>query len=359
MHTFVKRFVLQHFLIGEAYPYDYWDGNEPVFFTLLNPELLEVETALGKDFVYMKPSTSIQKILTRDDEAAKELRKYIPNELAKNWASGKKAYLPNAKRYSNLKQYHDKYARSPIEPIFNDLEIMETLQEADYATARKLRQMILHIKVGNKDFRNGKAVPKEVLDKVKEYFNDNDISRAMEMFTQWFVDAEYIYPDVEIFNSKKYEGPRNRIVEWSNMDAFLSQNTSFSEATEKVKALREEIREARVAVRKVLDNFYSKFAEKNGFTYYRDLKKPNIMFDKNPLMDEELVWKVNKFLYQSGLLSIESVMDQYGFDSRSEIEKKLNEQEYEGELYPLYESDQGLLSLIFEENGTLSSEGGE
>jgi hypothetical protein len=143
IETFVKRLLFQYFTIGEYYPYDYWRGNKPMFLTLLNPELVKTETALGKDFIYMRPSNSIRRIMNRDDQSTKELKKIMPTKLYKEWKKGKEAYLKDAKRYSNLRQYHEQNAHLPVEPIFNELQTMETLQEADYATARKLRQLIL------------------------------------------------------------------------------------------------------------------------------------------------------------------------------------------------------------------------
>lgn len=356
IETFVKRLLFQYFTIGEYYPYDYWRGNKPMFLTLLNPELVKTETALGKDFIYMRPSNSIRRIMNRDDQSTKELKKIMPTKLYKEWKKGKEAYLEDAKRYSNLRQYHEQNAHLPVEPIFNELQTMETLQEADYATARKLRQLILHVKVGNKNFNNGAPVNQGILDDVKDYFDDKQLSRSMEMFTQYFVDAEYIYPDIEIFSSEKYSGVKESIVDWSNMGFLLDGSSSYSESGHKVKTLKDSLIEARTMVKKTLNEFYEEYARRNNLTYFKEYKTPQIMFNKDPLMDPELRWKIDSFLYQAGLLSIESLMKKYDYNSKKQIEKKIEEQEYEGKLYPLFESNQNLVGEIYKEKGIISDE---
>jgi len=280
----------------------------------------------------------------------------MPTKLYKEWKKGKEAYLEDAKRYSNLRQYHEQNAHLPVEPIFNELQTMETLQEADYATARKLRQLILHVKVGNKNFNNGAPVNQGILDDVKDYFDDKQLSRSMEMFTQYFVDAEYIYPDIEIFSSEKYSGVKESIVDWSNMGFLLDGSSSYSESGHKIKTLKDSLIEARTMVKKTLNEFYEEYARRNNLTYFKEYKTPQIMFNKDPLMDPELRWKIDSFLYQAGLLSIESLMKKYDYNSKKQIEKKIEEQEYEGKLYPLFESNQNLVGEIYKEKGIISDE---
>lgn len=356
IETFVKRLLFQYFTVGEYYPYDYWRGNKPMFLTLLNPELVTTETALGNDFIYMKPSNSIRRIMNRNDQSTKELKKIMPNELYQQWKKGKEAYLENAKRYSNLRQYHEQYAHLPIEPIFNELQTMETLQEADYATARKLRQLILHVKVGGKDFNQGNAVDQKILNKLKEYFEDNNLSRSMEMFTQYFVEMDYIHPDIEIFSSEKYSGVKESIVDWSNMGFLLDGSSSYSESSERIKTLKEELEEARNMVKKTLNSVYKKYAKRNGLTYFKEYKTPKIIFTKSPLMDEELLFKISKFLYNSGLLSIDDILDRFGYDKETQIKKKLEEKEFDGILTPVFQPNQGLLEMLYKENGVVSED---
>jgi len=49
-------------------------------------------------------------------------------------------------------------------------------------------------------------------------------------------------------------------------------------------------------------------------------------------------------------------MKKYDYNSKKQIEKKIEEQEYEGKLYPLFESNQNLVGEIYKEKGIISDE---
>ncbi|MFW6311841.1 MAG: hypothetical protein ACOC1K_06360, partial [Nanoarchaeota archaeon] len=345
MDTFVKNSSFYYFVVGEWYPYFTWDNNIPETATLLDPTLTEVKTAFGKDFIYLKPSKDILKILNGNDEATKELKKMIPARFINFWKEGKSVYLKNVDRYCNLKEYREQYAHSPLEPIFGDLEIVRSLQEADFATARKLKQLLMHVKVGDQNYNNGQPVPKKVLNDTKEYFENP--SKAMEIFIQWFVNVDWQYPPIEIFSNDKYESAVTRILQWSGAEVMFSSDSSYSEGSIRLKGIVQSIDNCRNEIKKSLNKFNKEIALRNGMTYYGKPKIPRIHFDKNALDDPKITSELLKYAYNMGTLSIEKLHDEIGYDFKAEMKKKEDEKEkYQGKqiVMPLFESNQGLLT---------------
>ncbi|MGM0409468.1 MAG: hypothetical protein ACQEQF_01795 [Bacillota bacterium] len=327
MDTYVKNSAFEYFVSGEWVPYFNFNGQEPNYVTIFNPELVESKTAMGQDFIFLHPSNEIQKLLEMDNtEVQEELRKIIPIEYIRKWQNGKKVYVKDAKRYVNLKAYHERNAHSPIEPIFPDLEILRTLQEADYATARKLKQLFLHVKVGNDKFNNGKPVPKPIMDKVEELFEQP--YKSAELVTQYFVDMDFITPDTEIFGNEKYESVVTRILEWSGVEVFFArEGTSYSEGTIKLKPLKQEVENAREKIKKSLNEFNEEVAQRRGMRYYGSPKTPRILFDNNALEDESKINEMLKFAYSHGTISVQKLHEELGYDFKLEMKRNKDERE--------------------------------
>lgn len=342
MDTYVKNSSFEYFVSGEWVPYFNFKGNEPNYVTIFNPELVDIKTVLGKDFVYLSPSKDIRDLLNKDNpEIKKELMKIIPQKYFNKWKKGEKVYIDGAKRYLNLKAYHEKVTHSPIEPIFPDLELLKTLQEADYTTARKLKQLFLHAKVGGEKFNKGRPVPKEIMKKAESLFDQP--YRSAELVTQYFIDMEFISPDVEIFSNEKYESVITRILQWSGMEVLLGEGGSYSEGTIRLKPLKQEIENARKEIEKSLNDFNREVAKRKGFTYYNDLKIPRVKFDNNTLVDQNITNNMLKFAYQHGAVSVQKMLEELGYDFKMQMKQKQEERdEYLEQIYIAHEPSQGL-----------------
>lgn len=355
MEQFVRNASLSHFRIGQWTPYTNWRKGEPNYITLLDPTRLNVKTAFGKDFIYIKPDPEVQKLLQDDDPKVRaELRKIIPEKYLREWEKGNAVYIPGLKRYVNLKAYDEKEVHSPIEPIYADLHIMEILQDADFRTAQKLKQLFLHIKVGDPEFNNGKSVDKKVIEGVQQLFDDP--YKSAELFTQWFVDLQWKIPDLEIFSNKKYESVITRILQWSGMEVMFSSDSSYSEGSIRVKSLKQDIENTRKEIKKYLDKFNEEVALKSPHAFLRQRgsgkpKLPRIKFENNTLDDPNQVAEMLKFLYNTGTLSIEELHDETGYDFKYQIHKKENEKDLEDKIYVHHEPSQGM--------GGVNKDGGE
>jgi hypothetical protein len=347
IHKFVKDFVYEYEVVGEVFPYRTWDDGELKSLSLLNPKLAEVDIVFDKDMIYMKAPDSIKKLLNNYSKLSakqkKDLRDRVPSGVLKEWKKGKNVLLSedNISRYCNLKSSYEKRPKPPISPIFNDLEIYKTLQDADYATAKKLKQLLLHIKVGGKDYNNGKAVNKKLIDSTMEMFNNP--SKNFEVFTQYFVNAEYITPDMDIFSEEKYKNVISNIVNWSGVNVMVEQGGSYSQGYIKVKGLKQAVNNAREVVRMALNDLNKQIAEKNNLTYYGKLKLPTIKFSNNALTDDEEVRQFVQFLYKHGLLSAEDTLDAFDYSLDRQMRKKKGEEEFEDLIRIPFEPSQGLL----------------
>lgn len=353
--TFVKNMAFEHEAIGEFYPLFSWKKGQPISATLLNPELITVKSALGKDFIYMKPSSDVTYLLNQDDpEIKKELKKVIPTEILGKWSKGREARLKDeySNRYSNLKAPFEKYSHSPIEPVLSDLEIMKTLQEADYATAKKLKQLLLQVKVGSDKLNNGKPLKKSTLKQARELWNNP--SQTMEVFTQWFMDAEYIIPDMEIFSNEKYESVIKRLIDWSGVSVMISEGGSFSQGFIKIKGLRQEVSSTRKVIEKALTDLNKKIAEKNNLKDGENLLIPDIQFSNTALRDDSEIRQIVQFLYKYGLLSGEDTLDAFDYTFDRQMRKKESEQEYSDIIKIDFEPSQGLLN--HEENESTNND---
>lgn len=345
MKKFVKNWSFEYLVPGEVVPFTNWKNNEPNYITILNPELVEIKNVFGKDFIYLKPDIDVEQLLSSENpEIEKELRKIIPIKILEEWKKGKSAYISDVKRYTNMKAYHEKYAHSPIEPIFADLEILHTLQEADFATARKLKQLFLHVKVGNEKFNNGKAVDKKLIEATEKLFTDP--YKTAELVSQWFIDADYVIPDLSIFGNEKYESVITRILWWSGIQILFNNGGSYSEGTIKLKPFKQEVENVRGEIKDFLDEFNTEIAKRQGLTYYKDLKVPRVKFSKTALDDQKTVNEMLRFLYSNGVLSMEELHDQTGYDFKIQMKQKKDENEKyrdTGIVEPLFEPSQGLL----------------
>jgi hypothetical protein len=350
IQKYVRNANFEYFTAGEFTPHFNFNGSEPNYITIFNPELVNVKSAMGKDFIFLKPSNDVQVLLnTEDKKIEKELRKIIPKEFIKKWKRGKEVHIENAKRYLNLKAYHEKEPHSPIEPIFSELEILRNLKEADFATAKKLKQLFLHVKVGSEKLNNGKPVDKDIMEGVKDLFNDP--YKSAELITQYFVDLDYKIPDLKIFSNEKYQGVIIHILWWAGCQMFFSDGDSYSKGVIKLKPLKQEVKNARKEIKKSLDEFNRKVSERQGFTYYGKTIVPRVHFNESALDDEKQINDMLKFLYNTGTLSIEELHEKSGYDFKFQMDKKEEEKKYEDNVYLHYESSQGM--------GGVNKDGGE
>lgn len=346
VNEFIKNAAFEHEVIGEWYPYINWQGNNPELLTILDPELVEVKTAMGQDMVFLHPSNTFQSLIGRDDpDIRSRLLKHVPRKFITAWEQGKPVLLDEdeGRRYTNMKPYHEQYARSPLSPVIPDLELLKNLIAGDYSIATKIKKAILHVKVGNKDFDDGEPVDMEVINAVEDIFNNP--SQAMELFTQWFIDHEWIVPDTDMFTPDKYKEVYKRILDWSGLNVMLNEEGGgYGQSYVQIKGFEQDIMTSRRKIKEFLDDLNKMIAEKNDMTTYGGkLKVPEIKFSKTALKEEDDILSMVQFLYKHGLLSIDDTLDAFDYDFETQMRKKDTEEEVHERIKIPFEPSQGLL----------------
>ena len=346
IEEFIKNAAFEHEVIGEWYPYIGWNGEKPTMLTILDPKLVEVKSLMGRDIIFLHPSNTIQDLIMREDrDINARLLNHIPRRFRDAWKNGEPVMLDEqeGRRYTNLKAYHEKYAHSPLEPVIPDLEVLQTLISGDYSVATKIKNAILHIKIGDKDYNDGEPVDGDLIDKVEKIFKRP--SQAMELFTQWFISHDWIAPDTDIFDSSKYESVYRRILDWSGLDVMIGEEGGgYARSYVKIKGFKQDVISARKTIRSFLNDLNIMIAERaEKRTYGGRLKVPEIKFSTTALKDDEDILNIVQFLYKHGMLSAEDTLDAFDYDFKAQIRKKEQEEEnYETMRIP-FEPSQGLL----------------
>ena len=251
IEKYIQNSAWEHEVVGEWTPFINWDGNDLINLTILNPEKVEVKSIFGKDLVFVKPPDEFSKLYSSNDkEVKKRLKRIIPKNYYEKWSKGQEVLLDEdtAKRYFNQKSYHENYSSSPIEPIFDDLALLAMYKDSDYSVAYKIKKAILQVKVGNKDFNGDEPIDSDVIDEAEEMFKNP--SESSEIFTQWFMDAEWIIPDSDVYYPEKYEPVTRSILEWSGLSVFISEDTSYGGGGEKSESFYNSIKNARKEIKK-------------------------------------------------------------------------------------------------------------
>ena len=343
---FIKNAAFEHEVIGEWYPFINWENGKPKLLTILDPQLVKVKSVMGNDLIYLYPSDTFQDLLSRKDpDINRRLLKDIPSRFKEPWRRGEPVLLneDESKRYNNLKPYHKQYAKSPLEPIIPDLELLKTLIAGDYSIASKIKKAILHVKIGDKDYDDGDPVDPDMIDAVEDIFNNP--SQAMELFTQWFVDHEWIVPDTDVFTPEKYKEVYKRIMDWSGLNVMISSDAGgYGSSYIQAKGFKQDIMATRQKIKKFLDDLNKMIAKKNNMkTYGQKLKIPNIKFSKTSLKDDSDILSMVQFLYKHGLLSMEDTLDSFDYDFETQIRKKMDEEQFHESVKIPFEPSQGLL----------------
>jgi len=331
IETYIKNAAFEHEVTGEWFPFLSWNGTDLSKLTILNPEQVSVKSLFGEDLIYLKPTDDIMKILNDpDEEVQKRIRKIVPPKYYDKWSKGREVLLDEEEvfRYYNQKAYHEGYSHSPIEPIFDDLALLSMYKESDYSIAYKIKKAILQIKVGNKDYNEGEPVDSDMIDAAEEMFKNP--AESAEVITQWFMDAEWVIPDGDVYYPDKYQPVIRSILEWSGLGVVLSEKSSYSGADIRSQAFYKDIKSAREVIKKSVEEIYREIAKKKGMTTYGNkLKVPEVKFSNLALLSNEDMIESVRFLYKHGLLSPDTALDSFGFSFDEEYRIKSKDDKME------------------------------
>jgi len=295
----------------------------PLKYTVLNPEVLEIEGSLFFDetSLLIKPNKELVDMLNKPSseltDAEKETIKKLPAKTRNAFKKGEGVTLDPA--YIGSIDYNKMpYERYPLprgSRVFDTLQYKQSLREADLSTLDGITNYILKITVGNDKYP---VTSQAQLEKVAALFNTT--SKAFDVVYNHTLQIEKIVsPEIEaILGKKKYEQVNDDLYVGLTFPRVLldggNGDLSTSEVNMATKALLEEIHYAREQVTQWVYDEYAEIAEAVGYDLI-----PKVRWDQTVLRNLLDYMNTISKLVDRRMLSYRTALEQLGFDFSSEL----------------------------------------
>lgn len=336
----------------------YWggeDGGKIDFLQLFNPLSCEYFDINGKSLLFIKIDQGMVDAVN-DPTGKKNIRnrllfesmpQYWKDQIAKQLAEGNAKGLIELKEgsYSVVQNRTAAYNRAnntldgvPLQNAFDALQRYRLFAAGDFANAWNVKNMITLISEGDP-----KADPKTYIPmndtrrkKLEAQFLQPDY--ALTIFCDPTTKVEFVIPPLDVFKQDKYRQCEREILTVMNLPSFMwdtEGNGTFGAAIAETQLLVEEVEAIRMILQEQFFRpFYNRLragATRPGFKA-KDIPLP--VFDKSSLKDQA-TWLQNVGeLYARGLLSVQTALEENGFDPEWEIEQKKSEHEEIGNTSP-------------------------
>lgn len=229
----------------------------------------------------------------------------------------------------------------PIPYLYPALEALKhkrNLRRMDYSIAARVISAILQVRVGSDDFpltedQEDQLSELEEQFKWRENISTEEIERVFAFFTNHTVELEWIFPEVTaLLDDKKYETVNQDIMVALGFPRILiTGETERSFASDPQIATLSPIQTMEQIQKKLLP-----IAEKVYFEmrrYNRVISNvPKLSFKPINLMSLQLFYDGLSTLYEGGNLSRESFTRAYGYDFRTEMQRRSKNDELMDEL---------------------------
>lgn len=310
-------------MIEQAAKKNIWSkGHLPISYTVLNPQLVNIEGNLLFDKVAVKltPPQELGQMLKKDKseltEEEKELIKALPNELKQASEKGGEFQLDSrlVGMVTYRKQPYERYARPRSTRVFETLNYKNKLKDADLSTLDGISNYILKITVGNDEYP---VVDQTQLETVAKLFDTP--SKSFDVVWNHTLQVEKIVsPEIEaILGQEKYAQVNE------DMTAGLAVTRAIIDGTGDIntaevglltKGIMEEISYARRQVEKWIYKEYRQIAEAMGFERF-----PKVRWDEGVLKDTILYMNTLAQLVDRRMLSYRTAHEALGFDYANEL----------------------------------------
>lgn len=309
--------------IEQAAKKNIWSkGHLPVSYTVLNPQLVNIEGNLLFDNVAVKltPPQELGQMLKKDKaeltEEEKELIKALPTELKAASEKGGEFQLDSrlVGMVTYRKQPYERYARPRSTRVLETLNYKNKLKEADLSTLDGISNYILKITIGNDEYP---VVDQTQLETVAKLFDTP--SKSFDVVWNHTLEVEKIVsPEIEsILGQDKYAQVNEDMtaglaVTRAIIDGAGDINTA--EVGLLTKGIMEEISYARRQVEKWIYKEYRQIAEAMGFDRF-----PKVRWDESVLKDDILYMNTLAQLVDRRMLSYRTALEALGFDYTNEL----------------------------------------
>jgi len=297
-------------------------GHLPVSYTVLNPELVNVEGNLLFDNTSIKltPPPELSAVLKKDKseltEDEKALIKALPNELKKAAEGGGDFQLDSrlVGTVTYRKQPYERYARPRATRVFDTINYKQHLKNADLSTLDGISNYILKITIGNDEYP---AVTQTELETIAQLFDTP--SKSFDVVWNHTLEIEKIVaPEIEaILGQDKYKQVNEDMTGGLAVTRAIIDGTGDINTAEVgllTKGIMEEINYARRQVSKWIYKEYRQIAEAMGFDRF-----PKIRWDESVLKDDILYMSTLSSLVDRRMLSYQTALEALGFDYTNEL----------------------------------------
>jgi hypothetical protein len=297
-------------------------GHLPVGYTVLNPQLVEIDGNLLFDKVNVKltPPNELKDLLKKPKseltEEESELIKALPSELKKAAEQG--GSFPLDSRLVGFVTYrkmpYERYAKPRSLRLFDNIEYKRSLKQADLSTLDGITNYILKITVGNDEFP---CSGQDELNAVANLFNT--AGKSFDVVWNHTLKVEKIVsPEIgDILGKEKYSQVNDDMfVGLSLARALIDGSGEMNAGQEKlvVKGIEEEIDYARRQVTRWIYREYRQIAEAMNFDRF-----PRIRWDDGVLKDTIMYMNILSQLVDRRMLSYRTALEELGFDYDTEL----------------------------------------
>ncbi len=304
-------------------------GHLPVAYTVLNPELVNIEGNLlfDKTTVKLTPPPELRELLQKSPseltQEEKDLIKALPSDLKAAAEKGGEFQLDSrlVGSITYRKQPYERYAKPRSTRIFDSLEYKKALKQADLSTLDGISNYILKITIGNDEYP---VVTQEELEAVSQLFNTP--SKSFDVVWNHTLKIEKIVsPEIgDILGQDKYKQVNEDLTAGLAISRSMIDgvgNTSNSEVSLLIKGVMEEINYARRQITRWIYREYQQIAEAMGFDRF-----PKIRWDEGILKDTILYMNTLAQLVDRRMLSYRTALEELGYDfpnEKSQMEDEL------------------------------------
>lgn len=335
----IKWILLEYYVVANAFPYRSLREGEfltarsgrkiPHYeWTVLNPEYVEVEGSMlfNQGMIKLRPSEELVNAVKEGNKNPlyRSVVSNLPAYFIKAIKEGESIPLdPNyVSHISRNKQPFERYGKPFLLRAYRSLRIKQKLIQLDLNTADGIINQLVTITTGNDQY----PATQEDLDALAELINTP--SKAFALLWNHTLNVKFHRPDHELFDAAKYEQV-NRDIQAAfgiTRAVFDDQEGGYGKTWVSIASLIERLEWGRNDIKRWLEEEYRKIAEEQGLPTY-----PSVRFSKINLQEDRTVKNILLNLYQHGVLSAQTLMEETGYNFDIEIERMLYEKKLKEE----------------------------
>lgn len=330
LRSAIRSAFLEYYLVSNVFPYRTNHGRlvvarnkkkVPLYeWTVLNPEYVHVSGTLlfGKPMIQLQPNEELVNFVR--DRKNKDLVQMLPKGFVDLISKGENIDLDPDHVYhiARNKQPFQRYAPVALKRAIRPLRIKEKFMQMDLSTADGIINQVVVFKLGSDKFP---ITSDEPLKKFAQLLQTP--SKAYQLVWNHALDYFVIRSDAAALDPKKY-GPIDQelMYAFAVPEALLGGRTgSYGKDWLAIRGLVERLKWGIEDIESWLEREFRLIAEENNLPTW-----PKPKLGEINLEEERTFKQILMNLYDRGLLSGQTVIEQSGYEFITEIERLRDEQ---------------------------------